>query len=262
MKRRPAATLAGLLGVIMLAPFAWLLALSFARHWRYPALWPTAWQSDQWRTLDSGWNNLTTLAVNSLLLALCVGVTATFAGFYTSRALASQAGMRGWLALAGLPFALSPVVYGLCIGQAYSWFGLSGAYAGVALAQFPFAYGYAVLICHGFWTPQTRALNDLARTLGANRWQRTLRVELPLAAGLLGLCLFQTALMSWFDFTLTRVIGAGRVQTLTLAVFDYFSAGDLRLACASALLLIAPPTMALAINPALLLPAAARRTVP
>lgn len=262
MTRSHSATLARVLGAIVLAPFVWLLALSFAGHWRYPALWPSAWQLDQWRTLDSGWTSLSTLAVNSFLLAMCVGVTATTAGFYTSRALASQPGIRGWLALAGLPFAVSPVVYGLCIGQAYSWFGLSGAYAGVALAQLPFAYGYAVLICHGFWTPQTRALTDLAQTLGANRWQRTLRVELPLGGGLLALCLFQTALMSWFDFTLTRVIGAGRVQTLTLAVFDYFSAGDLRLACASALLLIAPPAVALAINPALLLAAAARRTVP
>ncbi len=59
--------------------------------------------------------------------------------------------------------------------------------------------------------------------------------------------------MSWFDFTLTRVIGAGRVQTLTLAVFDYFSA-EIYDWHVRAPVVVTLPAVALAINPALLRP--------
>lgn len=262
MRARPATALAAALGALLLAPFAWLAALSVARTWRYPALWPSAWQWEQWRALGGEAHALASHAGVSLLLALCVGVVATFAGFATSRALREPRSARAWLPVAALPFVLSPVVYGASVSQGYTWLGLGGRGAGVFLAQLPFAYGYAVLVCHGFWTPHTRALLDQARTLGAGPWLRLARVELPLARPLLGLCLFQTALMSWFDFALVRTIGGGRVQTLSLAVFDYFGAGDLRLASASALLLVAPPALALLWNPALLLPAVARRAAP
>ncbi|MGE0861258.1 MAG: ABC transporter permease [Gammaproteobacteria bacterium] len=262
MRLRAATALAGALGALLVTPFAWLALLSVARTWRYPALWPSAWQWDQWRALGAEGRALAAHAGVSLLLACCVGVIATLAGFATSRALRGPGMARAWLPVAALPFVLSPVVYGASISQAYGWLGLGGRGAGVFLAQLPFAYGYAVLVCHGFWTPHTRALLEQARTLGAGRRQRLLRVELPLARALLGLCLFQTALMSWFDFALVRTIGGGRVQTLSLAVFDYFSAGDLRLASASALLLIAPPALALLWNPALLLPAVSRTSQP
>lgn len=262
MRASLAKALAIPLGALLLAPLAWLIALSFTRGWRYPTLWPQGWQWDAWLALGAEGRALAGHAGTSLLLALGVGLVATSAGFATSRALRAPAAGRGWLALAALPFALSPVVYGACIGQGYAWLGLRGNLFGVFLAQLPLAYGYAVLLCQGFWTARNRALLDLSRTLGAAPSARLLRVELPLARGLLGLCLFQTALMSWFDLALVRTLGAGRVQTLSLAVFDYFGAGDLRLASASALVLIAPPALALVWNPALLLPAPARRDAP
>ena len=62
----------------------------------------------------------------SLLLASCVGVAATLAGFATSRALRGPGMARTWLPVAALPFVLSPVVYGASISQAYDWLGLGG----------------------------------------------------------------------------------------------------------------------------------------
>lgn len=255
MVTRRARLLATGVGIVVMLPLAWLVSLSLARSWRYPALWPSDWQLTQWQAVVSGRSELVMLTSTSLALALAVGVCATIAGFLTSRALQERANAARWLAVASLPFAVAPVVYGAVIAQTYNRLGLGGRGIGVFLAQFPFAYGYAVLICHAYWTPHTRAQGELAHGLGATRGQRLRRVDWPLARGLLGLCLFQTALMSWFDFALVRTIGGGRVQTLTLAVFDYFRAGDLRLASASALLLIVPPALALAWNPALLLPA-------
>ena len=243
--------------VLIGLPFALLVMLSLARSWRYPALWPSAWQFDQWRAVGAAWPALVTTVLRSALLAISVGLLATAAGFLTSRVIAARRNTRAWLALGVLPFAISPVVYALCLGQAFAWLDLSGHMLGVLLAQLPFAYANAVLLCHGYWTRHSRELGELAHALGASDTQLWWRVHLPLARGLLGMCLFQTALMSWFDFALVRVIGAGRVQTLTLAVFDYFGSGDLRLAATASVLLILPPVLALLLDPRLLLPAPA-----
>ena len=255
MRRAAASLLATTVALLIALPFAVLLLLSFARTWRYPALWPQAWQSSQWGVFGGDWHTLAATTLRSIALAAMVAVLATTAGFFTSHAIALQRHERHWLALALLPFAVSPVVYALCLGQGFAALALSGRYSGVVLAQWPFAYAYAVLLCHGYWTRHNHALGELAESLGARPAQIWWRVHLPLARGLLGVCLFQTALMSWFDFALVRVIGAGRVETLTLTVFDYLGAGDLRQAAAAALLLIAPPAVALVINPRLLLPA-------
>jgi putative spermidine/putrescine transport system permease protein len=254
--RKPAASLlSAVLALFIALPFALLLLLSLARDWRYPALWPQVWQNAQWLVFGDEWHSLLTLTLRSLLLAAGVALLATGAGFFTSHAIAHQRHARHWLALALLPFAVPPVVYALCLGQAYTALDLSGQLGGVVLAQWPFAYAYAVLLSHAYWTHHTLALHELAHSLGARSPHIWWRVHLPLARGVLGVCLFQTALISWFDFALVRVVGAGRVETLTLRVFDYLGAGDLRQAAAAALLLITPPLMALMIKPRLLIPA-------
>jgi len=248
------------LGLLVMLPFAALLVLSLARSWPYPQLWPAVWQFDQWLLFGAQWSTLAPAALRSLSLALLVGLLATGAGFLTSRVLARRS--RGWLTLALLPFAVPPVVYAVSLGQAYAALGLNGHYGGVLLAQLPFAYAYAVLLCRGYWTRTRLELGELALSLGARPAQLWWRVHGPLARGLLGVCLFQTALMSWFDFALVRFIGAGHVETLSLRVFDTLNAGDLRQAAAAALIMLAPPCLALLINPRLLWPALTRAVAP
>ena len=48
MHRAATSLLATTLALLIALTFALLLLLSFARTWRYPALWPQAWQSSQW----------------------------------------------------------------------------------------------------------------------------------------------------------------------------------------------------------------------
>lgn len=240
--------------LVMLAPFALLAMLSVARSWRYPALWPSAWQLDQWRVFGEQGAALASAALRSITLALGVAVTATMIGFFASQAMAGRRHEQRWMALALLPYALPPVVFAIGIGQAWAALHLSGTTTGVVLAQLPFASAYAVLLCRGYWTAHTIALAELATSLGAHGGQLWRRLHRPLARGIVGLCLFQTALLSWFDFALVRLVGTGQVETLTFKVFEYLNAGDLRLASAAALLLLAPPCVALLWRPSLLSP--------
>ena len=197
--------------------------------------------------------------LRSLGMGMGVAVLATALGFATSRSVARHPRQYWRVAWLHLPFALSPVVVGVSLLYLFLRLHLAGHVAGVMLAQLVFAYAYAVILLSGFWNRQVQSLAELAVSLGAQRRQLWSRVWIPLARPLLGVCLFQTFLISWFDYALTLLVGDSQVATLTLELYQYFSSGDVRLAATCALLLLTPPLLALALNQRLLSAAVATR---
>ncbi|TAL88951.1 MAG: ABC transporter permease subunit [Rhodanobacter sp.] len=244
--------LAWILSGMLVLPLVLLVLLSLARHWTWPALLPADLQLRQWRDLFADANGLGTVVLRSLGMGIGVAVAATALGFASSRSLARHARQGRLLALLHLPFAVSPVVLGVSLLYAFLRLHLAGHLLGVMLAQLVFAYAYAVILLSGFWNPRARSLEELASSLGAGRRQVWLHVLMPLARPLLGVCLFQTFLISWFDYALVLLIGSGQVATLTITLYQYFSSGDIRLAATCALLLLAPPLLALGLNQQLL----------
>lgn len=237
-----------LLSVALMAPLAVLLLTSLAGEWRYPALWPSDVALGQWRLLARDAGALTRATLTSAGIGAVVAALATAAGLITSERIARHPHRRELLTLAVLPVAVSPVVLALSMNDAFIRVHLAGTAAGVIAAQTAFAYAYATLLLNSLWNPRLRTLTELAVALGADRRQLWGRLWLPLAAPFIGVCLFQTFLMSWCDFTLARLFGAGRVVTLPVRVFEYFASGDLRLAAACGLLLVTPPLLALLYN--------------
>ena len=79
------------------------------------------------------------------------------------------------------------------------------------------------------------------------------RVLLPLAWPLLRTALFQTFLLSWFDFGLTNLLSVGKVRTLTVQVFTYVGEANAQLAAVASLLLLLPPALLLWANKSALL---------
>src|SRR5207237_2535721 len=116
---------------------------------------------------------------------------------------------------------------------------------GVVLAHTVFTFGFAIVYFTGFWNVEKKAFEDLAATLGAGRLQTYRRVLLPMSWGALRTGFFQTFLMSWFQYGLTVLIGAGKVVTLPVLVFAYVGEANPLFAAASSLLLILPPLLLL-----------------
>lgn len=228
---------------LLLAPLPSLLALSLAQRWAWPELLPQAWQWQVWQALLRGSGDLLPPASLSIGMALLVALGATAAALPSSRALARHRRRASLLVLAHLPYAISPAVLGVGLFYAFLQLGLAEQALGVMAAQGVLAYAYALILLTGFWTPQVDALADTARTLGASPWQVWRCAVLPQAAPLLAVCLYQTFLLSWFDFPFAQTIGAGAVRTLPLSLYEYLSAGDLRLAAACAVLLMLPPLL-------------------
>ena len=226
-------------------PFAVLAVLSFAGAWPFQDVLPSRWTAERWAVVLSGRGGLAASFGLSVLISAAVALLATVCGYVTSKHVAYHSRRRLLLFLAYIPFALSPVLLGVCLLYVALRTGLSGTVAGVVLAQTIFAYGFAIVLFQGLWSSHLRGLEDLVRTLGGSTWQLYRRVLVPLSKGMLLLCFFQTFLISWFQYGLTVLVGGGRVKTLPLKVYDFVGEANVFYAALASCLLIVPPALLL-----------------
>ncbi len=183
-------------------------------------------------------------SVFCILLTLKVAGAATLASLALGLLLARfMARSRAkWLdALCSLPLVLPPTVIGYCLilligrrGPLGAWlaghginliFSWQGAVVAATVVIFPLTYRSARAALESV----DHILEDAARTLGASEWTVFCRVSLPLARrGIFaGTALAFARGMGEFGATL-MVAGnlPGKTQTLALAIYDSFQAGN------------------------------------
>lgn len=236
------------IAITFLFPVAYLLLLSLAESWIYPSLFPDGLTPRRWSALLSGNTELFYSLLLSLGVALSVATLSTMAGFFSSKYLAYHSRRSLWMKLSYFPFVLSPVVYAAVLYYYFIRTDLSGNLYGVIFGQLLITYPYAVILFSGFWSDRTRQMERLVETLGGGPWQSFRSVFLPMAKGLMLVCFFQTFLISWFEYGLTTVIGVGKVQTLTLKVFQYINEANFYNAALGSSLLVLPPVILLYFN--------------
>lgn len=232
----------------VLFPFALLLALSFGQNWRFPALLPAVWTMDNWQLLLTSQSDLAQSLLRSLSISAGIATVATWLGFITAKHIAYHPWRQQWLTLAYLPYIFAPVILAATLQFFFLRLGLAGNVPGVLFAQLLIAYPFGVIFFTGFWNDRMRAMEQLSATLGGNKRQTFLRVLLPAAKGALLVCFFQTFLISWFEYGLTTLIGIGKVQTLTVKVFQYIGEANIFHAALASLLLALPPAGLLWVN--------------
>ena len=146
------------------------------------------------------------------------------------------------------PLALSPVIYALLVNYLFIRIGLSGTVAGIIIAQLMIALPFGILLLNSFWNQQITALEEISNTLGADFKQTFFKVLLPVAKPQLLVCFFQTFLISWFEYGLTTIIGVGKIQTLTLKVYQYIGEANIYYAAISSCIIVFPIIILLWIN--------------
>ncbi len=234
-----------MVAVASIVPLFYLGLLSFSERWVYPDLVPSAVTPGRWLQLLSGRGELARSMLLSVLISATVAFFATCGGFIASRYVAYHERRRLLLLPAYLPFAMSPVILGTCIHVLYIRIGLAGSIAGVVFAQLIFTLGFALIFCMSFWNRERRELEGVAALLGGSTRQIYARVLMPAARGMLLICFLQTFLFSWFQYGITLLIGAGKVQTLTMLVFMYIGEANIYHAAVSSVLLTLPPVLML-----------------
>lgn len=247
MKRSTRLALIAFAATVLL-PFVYLVALSLSTRWNYPLLLPEAYSISAWRLALSANMPVTETLLRSLFISSLVATVSTVLGFVTGRTISRHRHRRRLLAAAYVPFIFSPVILGTTLMYFYLKAGLAGSITGVILSQIMFAFGFAIVFFDGFWTPDTRVMEEEARSLGCSGMHLFTRVLIPLSKSAIWLCLVQTFLISWFQYGLTLLIGAGRVRTLPLLVYEFVNEANPYLAAVASLLLILPPVLILLFN--------------
>jgi len=229
-----------IVGAACFFPPLYLLLQSVAGRWLFPSLMPESYEPGRWAAFWRQDGGLPESLLISVTISTLVALIATVVGFLAGRHVAYHSRRDALLLMAYMPFAMSPVIAGVCLLYVYLRLGLAGAAVGVIAAQLIFATAFAIVFFQGFWTPEKRALEELARTLGAGIVGLYSKVLLPVARPMLVLCFFQTFLLSWFQYGLTLLIGSGKVRTLPLKVYDYLGEANVAYAALGGCLLVAP----------------------
>lgn len=237
-----------LLAIAFLTPIITLFFLSFSKNWRFPAILPEEFTTENWSYLFFSSGNIGKSFIISLTIALSVAAFSTLLGFITSKYIAYHKYRKKLLMLTYFPFALSPVIFALCLKFYFIKLGLTGNLQGIILAQLIIAFPYSVIFFNGFWNQRIKEYQDLVTTLGGTNTYAFRKIVMPLAKSLILVCFFQCFLISWFEFGLTSVIGYGKVETLTIKVFQFVTEANIFYAALSCCLLILPPVILLWFN--------------
>lgn len=229
-------------------PLLILLGLSFAFSWTFPNILPRYFTLSHWEEFLFRNNNLQQSFFNSFIISLVVALTATLLGFICSRWVAYHKRKNLLLILTYFPFALSPVIFAICLKFYFLKTGLAGNLQGIILAQLIITYPYATIFFISFWNNMIKNYQNLAYTLGSNSLFTYRKIIFPLAKSFLLTCFFQCFIISWFEYGLTNIIGYGKVQTLTMKVFQFIGEANIYYAALSSCLLILPPVILLWLN--------------
>ena len=242
-----------LLSFLFFGPLLYLVLLSTSSHWNYPSILPVL-STIHWKEMISGSNGLLQSLFYSLFISLFVASATTVTGFFLSRIISRHRKKKWLIVFCYFPFVMSPVIYALMLNHFFIVAAVTGTLPGVLLAQAFITLPYSILLLTAFWDDKIISLEQLSYTLGASPLESLLKVVLPMARAPLILCFFQVFLVSWFEFGLTQVIGVGKVQTLTIKVYEYVAEANVFFAAISCLLILIPPVILLRLNKNVVLP--------
>lgn len=238
----------GLTAALLLLPLLAVLYLSVVTQWSYPQLLEATFTGQYWIDLLQGESNLLRSLGLSLLIASLISVSALLFGFTISGQLTATPRRAKWLPLAFYPYLIAPVVLGAMLQFYFVRFQLSGSLGGVMLAQVLFIFPYAVLFMSTFWNDRVRQTAYQALTLGATQRQLYQTVLIPMAKPWLFICWAQCFLISWFEYGITRLVGVGKVVTLSVVLMQYVEEANPHLAALAACLMILPVLLLLLLN--------------
>ena len=229
-------------------PLLVLSMLSFSFRWVYPNILPDAFTTANWEEFLFRNNSLQNSFFTSLLLSISVSFIATLTGFVTAKWIAYHKRKNLLLTLAYFPFALSPVIFAVCLKYYFLKLGLAGNLQGIIIAQLIITFPYSIIFFTSFWNNKVRSYENVSYTLGSSSFTTLKKIVFPLAKQFLLTCFFQCFIISWFEYGLTNIIGYGKVQTLTIKVYQFIGESNIFYAALCSCLLILPPVILLWVN--------------
>lgn len=213
------------LAVLALAPFLWLLRMSFQTNAEIFAFPPRLWFAptfDNYRALWQGtftasFVNSTIVTVSSTALSMLVGVPAAYA---LARMRTRSDALSLWIVASRLA---PPPAFAIPYFLAYRSLHLLDTRLGLVVIYLTFNISLVIWLMRPFFEKTPRALEEAAWIDGAGFWQAMLRVVLPVAAPGLAATAILCFVFSWNDFFFALILTRTDAMTAPVAVVNFMN---------------------------------------
>ncbi|TYS01174.1 ABC transporter permease subunit [Rossellomorea vietnamensis] len=220
--------------IIILIPFIPLVLTSMSSQWRWPQIVPEVIQGRAWLYLFSEHSGTFDALWTSIIIALIVTFINLLLAIPAGDALGRMNTRGKWFieAVMYAPIVIPSFVAVMGIHSILLRVGLTGTMTGVVLAHIPPTLPYMLRAMTISYQTIGYQWEELARMLGAGRFQRFWFVVLPrLIPGIIaGASL--SILISLSQYLITFLIGSGQVITLPIIMFPFITGGDPSIASA------------------------------
>ena len=236
-----------LLIFLLLTPLLAFLFNAFSFRWFYPQLFPNELSMRAWESTFAANSKVPEALLTSTILAVGVTLSSVIIGLPAARALGlySFRGKRVIEFLIISPTIVPGIAVAMGLNINFIRWGLSGNLLGVGLVHLVPVMPYVVLTLSGVFANYNPEFEQQARSLGAGTLRTFWHVTLPAVfPGIVVASLF-AYLISWSQYILTFLVGAGQVITMPVLLFSIASGTNNALTAAMSLVFVAPSILIL-----------------
>lgn len=236
-----------LLIFLLLTPLIAFFFNAFSFRWFYPQLFPQEISLRAWQSIVAANSKVPEALFNSTVLAVGVTLSSVIIGLPAARALGlySFRGKRVVEFLIISPTIVPGIAVAMGLNINFIRWGLSGNLLGVGLVHLVPVMPYVVLTLSGVFSNYNPEYEQQARSLGAGVLATFWHVTLPaIFPGIVVASLF-AYLISWSQYILTFLVGAGQVITMPVLLFSTASGSNNALTAAMSLVFVAPSILIL-----------------
>jgi len=205
-----------------------IASFSVFSFYKYPRLFPTHFTMDYWYNAVFKnvlfWESM----FNSIIIGLLNGTFSTLVGFLAARTFVKikMSEDDRLVYLYSLPLFLPSTALFIGIHLVMINTGAVNSYAGVILAHMVVSIPYAVNIGISFFRGIPNELIEVAKTSGANAYQRFVKIQFPLLRPGILFSIAICFLLSMSEYFSTFLIGGGNIITLSTVYYPYITNGD------------------------------------
>jgi multiple sugar transport system permease protein len=218
-------TLTIALAVLVLAPFLWLLRMSFQTNAEIFAFPPHLWFAPTLANYQALWHgefsdsfiNSTIVTTTSTVISMLVGVPAAYA---LSRMHSRSDALSLWIVASRLA---PPPAFAIPYFLAYRDLHLLDTRTGLVIIYLTFNISLVIWLMRSFFENTPRALEEAAWIDGAGFWQAMVRVVLPVAAPGLAATAILCFVFSWNDFFFALILTRTEAMTAPVAVVNFMN---------------------------------------
>jgi multiple sugar transport system permease protein len=217
--------LAIVLAVLVLAPFLWLLRMSFQTNAEIFSFPPHLWFTPTFDNYTALWQgefrgsfvNSAVVTVSSTLVSMLVGVPAAYA---LARMRSRSNALSLWIIASRLA---PPPAFAIPYFLAYRDLHLIDTRFGLVVIYLTFNISLVIWLMRSFFENTPRALEEAAWIDGAGFWRAMIRIVLPTAAPGLAATAILCFVFSWNDFFYALILTRSAAMTAPVAVVNFMN---------------------------------------